>query len=215
MSDAVTFEAAVLAMGEHLPKGWTAHVKHDGRWACPEGILSGPQGMEVSILQDRIGNRPYVWQARGEFPRSRPAVHPQIAQTWTRAPKTLAGDLSRRLIDLYAQSFAALAKIDAEHDAQDARRAALMREVAQALPGTLVRDQSHPHPNSRPELHAHWSGRQRAQCSGQPAMRVSSWVGDHWQMQLSGLSAQLVLGIAAYLAACEAANAELPDKPAA
>lgn len=95
------FKAAVMALAEHLPPGWSARTDDDGRWGRVEGILTGPDGMEISIIEN---DRPDSWIALGQYPRSRPTGRNSprsITQTYTRSPKTLGADLTRRLLAPY------------------------------------------------------------------------------------------------------------------
>lgn len=66
-----------MALAEHLPPGWSARTDDDGRWGRVEGILTGPDGMEISIIEN---DRPDSWIALGQYPRSPPHGPEQPAQ---------------------------------------------------------------------------------------------------------------------------------------
>lgn len=187
------FKAAVMALAEHLPPGWSARTDDDGRWGRVEGILTGPDGMEISIIEN---DRPDSWIALGQYPRSRPTGRNSprsITQTYTRSPKTLGADLTRRLPAPYAEAFARMAALDAAADAQDAHRAAFVNQVAESLPGTTIHD--HARGYGRPEYRAHWQGGYDADTwSARPSLHLEQWV-DRWKIELNGLPEELVMQI--------------------
>lgn len=195
---------AALALAPHLPEGWSVHIEEEVRWSGPDAVLDGPNGMRVLLSKDRNASRPHAWSTFCEFAGSAPHPRPTITQTWTRDPKTLAGDLTRRLLEPYAAAHAEMSAYDAAHAAVMARRKCVLDDVAEILPGTRVVNHDRGGDPRSADWCARWDSAHGTTWSTQTTVTVQTYVDDRFKVEMTGVSADMTRALAEFLATYEA-----------
>lgn len=150
------FDRAITRLAEELGDEWSVSISdrstHFSQWWG--ATLSGPGQAAVRVRRLDCER----WRMSAEYPpKTGPYGVPSITQTMTRPAVKLAGDLRRRLIDIYLPDLAQALEAAAIADARDDVARGVVDDMEALLPGTYVSDRNAGSHRLRPDLHARWT----------------------------------------------------------